>query len=458
MGIKGTCFVCDECGELSYRWLGRCPGCGEYGSMRERKEDSEGSLRERVEDLPQPQPIFARGMEESRISTGMDELDRVLGGGAVLGSLVLLGGEPGTGKSTLLLQAASRWAAQGIRVLLVSGEESAAQVGSRATRLGISHPELLLLCESDLEVLERVVRKVKPEIMIVDSLQTVWLPGVDSPPGGVSQMRESVFRLQRMAKENGMAVFLVGHVTKEGVVAGPKLVEHMVDCVLFFEGDRFDGLRILRAVKNRFGSSSEVGIFEMTDEGLKEVSDPSHRFVAHRKSPVAGTASAVVVEGKRPLAVEVQALVAPTCLPTPKRVSSGVDPKRLAVNVAVLERRVGIRLADRDIYVGLTGGLRVCEPSLDLAVCLAVASSYLDKPLSLGTIVLGEVSLTGEVHRVSRMSDRIREAERLGYSRIILPRSFLEETKGRGLSKGLELMGVEDVKEALRAVGLLRSS
>lgn len=456
MAPKGTSFVCSECGELSYRWLGRCPGCGAYGTMAERSEvPSRGCSGLAQRETPVPHPLLAPEAEESRMPSGIGELDRVLGGGAVAGSLVLLGGEPGIGKSTLLLQAAARWAAQGVRVMLVSGEESEAQVGSRAARLGISHPDLLLLCESDLDVLERATRSVVPGVMVVDSLQTMWVPGIDSHPGGVSQMRESVFRLQRLAKEIGTAVFVVGHVTKEGVVAGPRLVEHMVDCVLYFEGDRFDGLRILRAVKNRFGSSSEVGIFEMTDGGLREVEDPSFRFVVPRARPVAGTASAVVVEGKRPLAVEVQALVAPSCLPTPKRVSSGVDPKRLAVNVAVLERRVGMRLTDRDIYVSLTGGLRVSEPSLDLAVCLAVASSHLDKPLPLGTLVLGEVSLTGEVHRVSRMADRIREAKRLGYGRILLPCSFLEEAKGMGLSKDIDLVGVVDVEEALRAVSLL---
>lgn len=457
MASRRSIFVCSECGELSYRWLGRCPGCGVYGSMVEREEGLRRGSEERAGmEIPVPQPLVAPVGGEARIPSGIGELDRVLGGGAVAGSLTLVGGEPGIGKSTLLLQAGAGWASRGVKTLLVSGEESAVQVSSRAARLGISHRELLLLCESGLDVLEEVARDTRPGVVVVDSLQTLWVPGIDSPPGGAGQMRESVFRLQRLAKELGAAVFLVGHVTKDGVVAGPRLVEHMVDCVLYFEGDRSDGLRILRAVKNRFGSASEVGIFEMTDGGLKEVPDPSLRFVGRRERPVAGTASGVVLEGKRPLVVEVQALVAPTYLPSPKRVSSGVDPRRLAVNVAVLERRAGIRLSDRDIYVGITGGLRVSEPSLDLAMCLAVASSHLDKPMPPGSVALGEVSLTGEVHRVSRMAERIKEAARLGFKRVFLPASFLEEAGRDGSAKGLALVGVGDIEEALRAAGLIR--
>ena len=459
MASKGRVFVCCECGELSYRWLGRCPGCGAYGSMEERREEPRrGGGERRGAGDPRPIPLHAPVGGEARMTSGIGELDRVLGGGAVAGSLVLVGGEPGIGKSTLLLQAGAGWASRGTRTLLVSGEESAAQVGSRAARLGISHPDLLLLCEGELEVLERAARELAPGVMVVDSLQTVWVPGLDSPPGGVGQMRESVFRLQRLAKELEAAVFLVGHVTKDGVVAGPRLVEHMVDCVLYFEGDRSDGLRILRSVKNRFGSTSEVGIFEMTDGGLREVEDPSLRFVGRRKKPVPGTASGVVLEGRRPLVVEVQALVAPSCLPSPKRISSGVDPRRLAVNIAVLERRAGLRLSDRDIYVGLTGGLRISEPCLDLAMCMAVASSHLDRPVPPGSAMLGEVSLTGEVHPVSRMADRIREAYRLGYGKLFLSSSFLEKADEAGLAGGMELVGVGDIEEALRAAGLIHPS
>ncbi len=385
--------------------------------------------------------------EGPRLMVGMPEFDRVLGGGAVPGSLVLLGGEPGIGKSTLLLQAAFSLAARGARVLMVSGEESAAQIGSRARRIGSLHPELLLLCETDVEAVLGAAQKMSPEVMVVDSIQTMRCRDVDSTPGALNQMRESVFRFQALAKETGTVVFLVGHVTKEGILAGPRLVEHMVDCVLYFEGERFDAMRILRAVKNRYGSVSEVGIYEMTDGGLREVEDPSQYFLDRRDEPVSGTAATVIMEGRRPLVVEVQALVVPTRLPTPKRVSTGMDHRRLAIDVAVLERKARVKLADRDVYVGITGGLRVSEPALDLGVCMAIASSRQDRTLPREAVFIGEVSLTGEVRPVSKLEDRLREAARLGFSSVVV-----SDRARRGLAAvPAKLIRVRDVRQALAA-------
>jgi len=392
------------------------------------------------------------GVEEERprLVVGIEEFDRVLGGGAVPGSLILLGGEPGIGKSTLLLQAASSLTSRGTRVMLVGGEESAAQIGSRARRTGTLSPDLYLLCETDIEAVAGAARELNPQVMVVDSIQTMRSPDNDSTPGGVNQMRECVFRMQELSKETDVVVFLVGHVTKEGVLAGPRMVEHMVDCVLYFEGERFDSLRILRAVKNRFGSASELGIFEMTDGGLREVEDASHQFLDSREEPVPGTAAVVVMEGRRPLIVEVQALVVPSKLPTPKRISTGMDHRRLAIDVAVLERKAKVRLSDRDIYVGISGGLKVNEPALDLGVCMSIASSRLDKTLPPETVYVGEVSLTGEVRPVSRIEERVKEAAGLGFRTLVLS----EKARTRKSPSGLELVGVRDVRQALATFGI----
>ncbi len=391
------------------------------------------------------------GEDPPRLMVGMGELDRVLGGGAVPGSLVLLGGEPGIGKSTLLLQAACSLTRQGAKVLMISGEESASQISSRAKRTGALSPDLFLLCETDLGAVADAVRNLVPHVLVVDSIQTMRSPDVDSSPGGVNQLRECVFHLQALAKETDAVAFLVGHVTKEGALAGPRLVEHMVDCVLYFEGERFDSLRILRAAKNRFGSVSELGIFEMTDGGLREVEDPSHLFRDEREDPVPGTAAVVVMEGRRPLVVEVQSLVAPSRLPTPKRVSSGMDHRRLAINVAVMERKARIKLSDRDVYVGISGGLRVTEPALDLGVCMAIASSRLDKTLPPDAVFLGEVSLTGEVRPISKVEERVKEAARLGFHRIVVS----EKARMRALPAGVEPVKVKDVSQALACFGIV---
>lgn len=441
-------YVCSECGEGCEQWLGRCPSCGNFGTMV--KEEGRLATGTSAADGVEPVRMDDVEGESPRLTVGMPEFDRVLGGGAVPGSLVLLGGEPGIGKSTLLLQAAFSLASRGARVLLVSGEESAGQIASRARRIGSLHPDIYLLCETDVEKVLAAARRMSPQMMVVDSIQTMRCHGLDSTPGALNQMREGVFRFQALAKETGTAVFLVGHVTKEGILAGPRLVEHMVDCVLYFEGERFDALRVLRAVKNRFGSVSEVGIYEMTDGGLREVEDPSRRFLDHREEPVSGTAAAVIVEGKRPLVVEVQALVVPTRLPAPKRVSTGMDHRRLAIDVAVLERKARVRLADRDVYVGLSGGLRVDEPGLDLGVCMAIASSRRERTLPREAVFIGEVGLTGEVRPVSRLADRMREAARLGFRSLVVSDGARRES----VPPSLEVLGVKDIRHALAAFDL----
>ncbi len=445
MKAERSHYVCEECGEASVQWLGRCPACGTFGTMREEWKEPPRSENARAE------PLLLGGLEEERprLTSGIAELDRVLGGGAVPGSLVLLGGEPGIGKSTLLLQAASSLAGRGVRVLMVSGEESAAQIGGRARRTGALGQDLYLLCETDVGAVAEAARRLAPQAIIVDSIQTMRSPDLDSSPGGINQMRECVSRMQYLAKGLDAVAFLVGHVTKEGVLAGPRMVEHMVDCVLYFEGERFDSLRILRAVKNRFGPVSELGIFEMTGKGLREVEDPSHLFVDVREEAVSGTATVVVMEGRRPLLVEVQALVVPSRLPTPKRVSTGMDHRRLAIDVAVLERKARVHLSDRDVYVGICGGLKVSEPALDLGVCLAIASSRMEKVVSPETVCVGEVSLTGEVRPVSRVGERMREAARLGCRRMLL-----SDKVRPGQEPGLELLAVRDVCQALSLLGM----
>lgn len=441
-------YVCEECGEASVQWLGRCPACGSFGTMHEEAGEAPRSVGSRAR--AEPLRLSDVPEEGPRIVSGIGELDRVLGGGAVPGSLVLLGGEPGIGKSTLLLQAAAALTGRGAKVMLVSGEESAAQIASRARRTGAVDPGLYLLCETDLGVVLDAARELAPQVMIIDSIQTMRSPELDSSPGGVNQLRECVSRMQFLAKEMDAALFLVGHVTKEGMLAGPRTVEHMVDCVLYFEGERFDSLRVLRAVKNRFGSVSELGIFEMTGRGLREVEDASHLFADEREEAVSGTATVVVMEGRRPLLVEVQALVVPSHLPTPKRVSTGMDHRRLAIDVAVLERKARVRLTDRDVYVGICGGLKVSEPALDLAVCMAVASSRLERTIPPGTVFLGEVSLTGEVRPVSRAGERAQEAARLGYRSLVLS----DNSRLRDKHEGLELLKVRDVDQALHRLGI----
>ncbi len=448
-------FVCNECGSSAVKWLGRCPECGEFGTMQEEKvtpppgaASRKGPLRS-VRHEPLPLSALETGEEERR-PTGLAELDRVLGGGMVRGSVVLIGGEPGIGKSTLLLQAARKLADAGRRVLMVSGEESPAQIRMRAERLDAVSPDLYLFCETGLEEVVEAIESMRPEVVVVDSIQTMASPDVASAPGGVSQLRECAQRLQALAKERGITTFLVGHVTKDGALAGPRVLEHMVDTVLYFEGERHDSVRVLRASKNRFGSVSEVGVFEMGDAGLREVDDPSLLFSRLRSEGVSGVAPVITMEGKRPLLVEVQALVTPTSLPVPKRVASGLDQRRFTLDLAVLEKRAHLSFFDHDVFCGTAGGLHMVEPACDLAICLAVASSRLDKPLPPGLAIFGEVSLAGEVRPVSRMEARVREAQRLGFQGMLAPDAGDVPEPGRGF----ELVRVGDIRAALRACGL----
>jgi DNA repair protein RadA/Sms len=383
---------------------------------------------------------------ETRVATGIGELDRVLGGGIVPGSLILIGGDPGIGKSTLLLQAMHNLAESAGTVLYVSGEESASQTRLRGERLGASHKRLLILAENSLEAILGHAKNLIPQAMVVDSIQTVWTSSLESAPGSVSQVRESAGKLMVLAKGSGIPVFIVGHVTKDGSIAGPRVLEHLVDSVLYFEGDGSHPFRILRAVKNRFGSTNEIGVFEMRPEGLREVTNPSELFLSERPIGVSGSVVTASLEGSRPLLVELQALVTQTSLGTPRRTTIGVDHNRLALLVAVLEKKVGVHLSGMDIFLNAVGGVRLNEPSADLAMIMAVASSHLDKPVDPHTMVIGEVGLAGEVRAITQPEQRIAEAEKLGFQACILPAGNLKRLKkGR-----IRLEGVSSVEEAMQ--------
>jgi len=441
-----TVFSCQACGCQSPKWLGKCPDCGAWNSMAEEavvKPAQTGAAGERA----RPVPICdVPAQAETRVASSITELDRVLGGGIVPGSLVLIGGDPGIGKSTLLLQAMHKLAEQIGEVLYVSGEESASQTRLRGERLGASHPRLLILAENSLEAILAHAATLKPRAMVVDSIQTVWTSSLESAPGSVSQVRESAGKLMVLAKGSGIPVFIVGHVTKDGAIAGPRVLEHMVDTVLYFEGDGSHPFRILRAVKNRFGSTNEIGVFEMKQEGLTEVANPSELFLAERPLGVAGSVVTASLEGSRPLLVELQALVTQTSFGVPRRTTIGVDHNRLALLVAVLEKKVGLHLAGQDIFLNAAGGVRLNEPAADLAMIMAVASSHLDKPIAPQTVVLGEVGLAGEVRAITQPEQRIAEAEKLGFHSCILPSGNLKRLKkGR-----IRLEGVASVEEAMR--------
>lgn len=421
MGTKArTVWRCQNCGAAAPRWVGRCPECGEFGTYVEEIEQPAASTQRAARASASSVSLMEAGTEDSRrLTTGIDELDLVLGGGLVEGSLVLLGGEPGIGKSTLLLQAAQSIAEKGSTVLYVCGEESPQQVGMRAKRLGAASDRVALLPELDVVAVESVVRERRPDVLILDSIQTAFDPELTGAPGSVGQVRACTARLMRMAKDLGVTTLIVGHVTKDGAIAGPRVLEHMVDAVLYFEGDRDHAFRIVRAVKNRFGSSSEIGIFEMTEEGLVGVGAPSASLLAERSELVPGSVVMAAVEGSRPILVEIQALVTPSYLPTPRRLSTGIDTARLLQVVAVLERRAGLSFAGQDVLVSVVGGLRVSEPAVDLPLALALASARQDRAIPLDIAAFGEVGLTGHIRPVSHASARIREAERFGLARVL---------------------------------------
>lgn len=449
-----TKFYCTECGYESPKWYGKCPGCQAWNSMVEATETvvkTAGMSSSLFHNQTQEKPLSITEVEsgkEPRVLTGIGELNRVLGGGLVPGSLVLVGGDPGIGKSTLLLQASNELARSGLRVLYVSGEESVRQTKLRADRLGVLSPELYVLCETNLETIETAVDQMKPQFLVIDSIQTVYLPDVTSAPGSVSQVRECTARFMRIAKGLGIATVLVGHVTKEGAIAGPRLLEHMVDCVLYFEGERHHTYRLLRAVKNRFGSTNEMGIFEMGEGGLREVENPSELFLSERPLGVAGSTVVASMEGTRPVLVELQALIASTHFPSPRRMGTGIDHHRLSLIIAVLEKRMGMFLQNQDAYLNVAGGVKLDEPAVDLAISVSIASSFRDVPTKPYDVIFGEVGLTGEVRAVSRAEQRVREAHKLGFKRVILPEKSL---KGWTPPKNLEIIGVGTVSEALAA-------
>ena len=441
-------YVCQLCGYISPKWLGRCPSCSEWNSF---VEEVPVEPRAHVPTpAAEPVPITeVAAAAEPRLPTGFKELDRVLGGGLVPGSLVLIGGDPGIGKSTLLLDTCQRLAAAGGRtVLYVSGEESLTQIKLRAARLGVASRYLLLLAENNLDAIVATAARLQPTAMVVDSIQTVYKPDLPSAPGSVGQVRECTADLMQLAKGKNISVLIVGHVTKEGQLAGPRVLEHIVDTVLYFEGDRHHAYRIVRTTKNRFGSTNEIGVFEMRTEGLREVANPSAAFLSERAAEAPGSTVVCAIEGTRPLLVEVQALVTPTVFGMPRRTAAGVDYNRMVVLLAVLEKRAGLHLGSQDVYVSVAGGVTVDEPAIDLGIAAAVASSLRDRPVEASTVAIGEVGLAGEVRAVPQLQKRLLEAARLGFRRAVVPRTPADETA----PGGIEMVAVERVAEALAAL------
>jgi DNA repair protein RadA/Sms len=446
-----TIFVCQQCGYQSVKWLGRCPDCNNWNSLTEETQDlsKDQPLRSQFNLFQPPQSLAdVESSAEIRQPTRINELDRILGGGVVSGSVILVGGEPGIGKSTLLLQVSNRLASGKGIVLYVSGEESIQQTKLRAERLGEIHKNLYILSQTNVDLIAEHIKKYSPSVVIIDSIQVIYNPALASSPGSVSQVRECAAILTHLAKASHIPVFLVGHVTKEGFLAGPRVLEHMVDTVLYFEGQRHTSFRILRAVKNRFGSTNEIGVFQMSGEGLTEVSNPSQFLLSERPKQARGSLVVPCIEGTRPLLVEVQALVSRSNLAMPRRWCSGLDYNRIALLIAVLEKRVGLGLGSQDIFVNVVGGVKVQEPAIDLGVALAIASSLKEVPVEQDAVILGEVGLSAEVRAVQQAEPRISEAQRLGFKRCIIAKNNL---KGLKIKSDIELIGVETVNQALEA-------
>jgi DNA repair protein RadA/Sms len=446
-----TVFSCQNCGYQSPKWLGRCPDCSSWNSFVEEDFTSPSAKAKERVSLYKDEPMLLKDVqirEDTRLKTDIQELDRVLGGGIVRGSVVLIGGDPGVGKSTISLQLSNHLTQRGETVLYVSGEESVQQTKMRAKRLSAQESEnLYIVNQTDLSLITEYINKLKPQVVIIDSIQVIFEPTLTSSPGSVSQVRECAGLLTQLAKSTGTAVFIIGHVTKEGTIAGPRVLEHIVDTVLYFEGDRFTVHRILRAVKNRFGSTNEIGVFEMTSGGLAEVKNPSEIFLSERPKDVSGSVVVSMIEGSRPLLIEIQALVSKAGFGYARRRAQGFDFNRLSLLVAVLEKRIGLHLEAEDIFVNVAGGIKVEDPTADLGVCLAVASAFRDQLVISETMVLGEVGLAGEIRSITQAMLRINEAEKLGFKRCILPRNNL---RGLSLNKGkIELIPVSSLKEAL---------
>ena len=459
-GKTSTIFFCQNCGYESSKWMGQCPGCRQWNSLVEEtvqttlKGTGSSGKKKAFGERQEPSSLSSIAMqEEERVSTHIKELDRVLGGGIVPGSLILVGGDPGIGKSTLLLQVCRHLSGDGRKILYISGEESLKQIKLRAVRIGEFTDHLLLLCETNLDDIEETIMRQKPEAVVIDSIQTMYHDGVSSAPGSVSQVREATGILLRLAKSLGISIFIVGHVTKEGTVAGPRVLEHMVDTVLYFEGDRHASYRILRGVKNRFGSTNEIGVFEMRQEGLVEVSNASEYMLNGRPQGASGSVVVCSMEGTRPILLEIQALVCRSSFGIPKRQATGTDLGRVNLLMAVLEKRVGLPLSNCDAYVNIAGGIRMSEPAIDLGIVTAVVSSFRNVPVDEKTLVFGEIGLSGEVRSVSMAEQRIGEAAKLGFTTCILPKSAEEMLRASGhIPKAITLKGVSSVREAIGAV------
>jgi DNA repair protein RadA/Sms len=450
---NSTVFVCNQCGYESSKWLGKCPACGEWNSFVEEKVITSTNSSSKDKSKVRSEAIKLNEVERKetvRIKTGVGELDRVLGGGFVTGSLTLLGGEPGIGKSTLILQICDNVKIDG-KILYVSGEESAEQIKLRADRLGIKNDNLLFLSETDIDNVEAVMEKVEPKFVIIDSIQTMYSDEITSTAGSVSQVREITARIMKMCKQTGITTIIIGHVTKDGNIAGPRVLEHMVDTVLYLEGERYFSYRILRGVKNRFGSTNEIGMFEMQNEGLVEITNPSQLLISERDGNPAGSAIVVSIEGTRALVVELQALSTPSVFGMPRRNASGVDYNRLTLLMAVLEKRAGMNFGSQDVYINLVGGIKINEPALDLGIVLAAASSFKNISIKEDVAIIGEVGLTGEVRSVNMIEKRIKEAEKLGYKTCIIPESNKKLLKE---NFKLDIIGAKNIIDAMKYVGL----
>jgi len=443
-----TAFLCQSCGYQSTKWLGKCPSCSEWNQFAEEQissEEKEGNL---TPFGTSPLPIHDIPIEETeRIKTGMEEIDRVLGGGIVHGSIVLVGGEPGIGKSTLLLQVLQKLAAQGNKVLYVSGEESAKQIRLRGQRVSALSENLLVLTEISIEKITNHLKDAQPSVLVVDSIQTTYSDTLSSAPGSVSQVRDGAQQFVLLAKKTGIPIFLVGHVTKDGAIAGPKILEHMVDTVLYFEGDSGHSYRIIRAIKNRYGPTNEVGVFEMDHEGLKEVTNPSSFFLTERSNETVGSVVVPTMEGTRPILIEIQGLVGASGFGTPRRTTMGVDHNRISLLVAVMDKVWKGDIGNHDIFINVTGGIKIGEPAVDLGIVSAIMSSFMNRPIDPQTIVLGEVGLTGEIRRVSQIQERVKEAARMGFNRCIMPKTQADSLSS--FTKKMTMISINDLKDLL---------
>ena len=453
MAKPSTVFVCSNCGNESSKWFGRCPACNEWNTCYEEKINLKSSGKSASKKTATTVKLdYVKKQDIVRTKTGFGELDRVLGGGLVKGSLTLLGGEPGIGKSTLILQICDKIKGEG-QVLYVSGEESAQQIKIRADRLGIKNNDIVFLGETDIDVIEDAILKTNPKLVIIDSIQTMYSDEITSGPGSVSQVREITARIMKMCKQEEITTIIIGHVTKDGNIAGPRVLEHMVDTVLYLEGERYFAYRILRGVKNRFGSTNEIGMFEMNDIGMCEIDNPSSVLLSEKNENVAGSIVVASIEGTRPILVELQALTATSVFGMPRRTANGIDYNRLTLLIAVLEKRTGLPLGNQDVYLNIVGGIKINEPALDLGIILAVSSSFKNIPIPNDVIAIGEVGLTGEVRSVNQIEKRIKEAEKLGFKKCIIPESNKKLLKD---TYKLDIIGVQNISEAMRCLELKR--